>query len=263
MIITLLSDFGLRDPFVGIMKGVILSRAPGVRLVDLTHEIPPQDIRAGGLALRQAVPYFPRGTIHLAVVDPGVGSARRILAAQAHEQFFVAPDNGLLSPILAGDPQTRAVSAERPDLCLPGTCGTFHGRDILAPLAAALAGGQTLEELGPAVGDWATFALPAPQVTLGEVRGEISFSDRFGNLTTNIEPRHLEQARLRPGQAAVHLGGVFLAGISTHYAAVATGQAVALFNSSGALEIAVRNGNAAAALNQRAGDLVTVTRLGQ
>ncbi|MGH7397764.1 MAG: SAM hydrolase/SAM-dependent halogenase family protein, partial [Candidatus Rokuibacteriota bacterium] len=151
-VITLTTDFGLRDPFVGIMKGVLLSICPSARLVDLTHEVPPHDILAGGLALEAATPFFPPGTVHLAVVDPGVGSARRAIAVRAGGYHLVGPDNGLFTFALEGAGWT-AVSVTAPEYRLAEVGRTFHGRDIFAPAAAYLAAGVPLERLGPPVSD--------------------------------------------------------------------------------------------------------------
>lgn len=151
-LVSLLTDFGLADPYVGVMHGVIAARAPGVRVVDLGHGVAPQDVRQGGWCLAQAWPYFPAGSVHVAVVDPGVGSARRVLAARQGGHAFLAPDNGLLALVLDEGAEVRALDVAR--FALPRVSRTFHGRDVFSPAAAALASGTPFEELGAVVDDW-------------------------------------------------------------------------------------------------------------
>jgi hypothetical protein len=255
-IITLTSDFGVRDPFVGIMKGVILGLCPDARLVDLTHEIPPQDVLAGALALEAAVPFFPPGTVHLAVVDPGVGSARRPLAVAARGHLFVGPDNGLLTPALA-EPGWRAVRLEAPEYRLAAVSRTFHGRDIFAPAAAHLALGVSLYRLGPEVEDPVRVAIPRARLAAGAIEGEVIAEDRFGNLITSVTADLL--AELRTGAAlSVELGDRRLGGLLGSYAEAPEGAAGAIIGSTGRLEIFVRNGSAAAALGAGRGTRVRV-----
>ena len=202
-LITLTTDFGLRDPFVGIMKGVVLSICPSARLVDLTHEIPPQDVLAGGLALEAAAPFFPAGTVHLAVVDPGVGTTRRAIAIRAGGFYLVGPDNGLFTFALDGDGWT-AVALTAPEYRLANVSRTFHGRDVFAPAAAYLASGVPLERLGPTVSDPERLRRPACRLEDGELVGEVLDADRFGNLRTSIPAARLVEI---PGAGGSCAGG--------------------------------------------------------
>ncbi len=253
-IITLITDFGLADGYVGIMKGVILRIAPEARLVDLSHEVPAQDIRHAREVLARAIPYFPDGTVHLAVVDPGVGSARRVLIVAARGSFFVGPDNGLFSDPLA-DPGARIYAADRPEFWLPEPSHTFHGRDIFAPLAAHLARGRQPEELGTFAG--APVRLPQESAPRrrpdGSLGGQVVYVDRFGNLITDI-----------PGSCLAGRGwtcliaGQTIAGLSDTYSEAERGALLALVSSAGTLEIAVREGSAATRLGAGAGEPVLV-----
>jgi S-adenosyl-L-methionine hydrolase (adenosine-forming) len=255
-VITLTTDFGLRDPFVGIMKGVILGICPLARLVDLTHELPPQDVQAGQLALAAAAGFFPPGTIHLAVVDPGVGSARRPLALAAGERYFVGPDNGLFTFALdhAG---WRAVALDSEEHRLPDVSRTFHGRDIFAPAAGHLASGVPLERLGLEVPDPVRLPLPAARRGPDGVLGEVLDIDHFGNLVTSVTAEDLRSLEARGG-VAVEVAGRCLRGAVAAYAAVEPGQAGALIGSVGRLEIFVRGGSAAAVLGASRGVPVRV-----
>ena len=190
-IITLLTDFGTRDAYVASMKGVILGLNREAVLVDLAHDLPPQDVRAGALVLLGAAPYFPPGTIHLAVVDPGVGGPRRALAARCRGQFWVGPDNGLFHLIFSQEMELSIVSLENPQFFRPRVSATFHGRDIFAPVAAHLSRGADLAQLGPTVTDPVALDFPSPVFTPEVVRGEIIYADRFGNLVSNVRAEEL------------------------------------------------------------------------
>jgi S-adenosyl-L-methionine hydrolase (adenosine-forming) len=247
-IITLTTDFGLHDPFVGIMKGVILSICPSARLVDLTHEVAPQDILGGALALEAGWPYFPEGSVHLAVVDPGVGSARRALAVQARGHYLVGPDNGLLTPALM-DAGWRAVALTAPEYRLAEVSRTFHGRDVFAPAAAYLAAGVPLERLGPAVADPVRRPIPRSRLEDGALVGEVLAVDRFGNLLTSIEAAQLVGLPGgRPGAVPVpvivEVADRPVAGLVQAYADGADGRPTAIVGSTGRLEIFVRGGRA-------------------
>jgi S-adenosylmethionine hydrolase len=187
-VITLLTDFGLRDGYVAAMKGAILSRCPTCRLVDVTHEIPPGDISAAAYVLRQAAGFFPKGTVHLAVVDPGVGSERRGIACEAGDQCFVAPDNGVLTAVLDPSLPVRAHVISRPGLWRDDPSPVFHGRDIFGPVAAHLAAGGRLEDLGEAADPSGLVRTPwpVPHLQGAEWPGEVIYVDRFGNLVTNL-----------------------------------------------------------------------------
>jgi len=253
-IVTLTTDFGLDDAFVGVMKGVILARNPECRIVDLTHGIPPGNRMEAVLALASAHPFFPRGTVHAAVVDPGVGSDRRILAAEAAGHLFLAPDSGLIPAALDpfGDlpdpPRARYVSVEAQELFLPSVSSTFHGRDVYAPAAAGLALGLSIDALGPEIFDPVPFALRLPVPGDGGLRGEVIHVDRFGNLVTNIRAKDLP---FRPW--VVRIGDAEIVGPSGYYWSVRPGELLGLLGSGGLLEISVRDGSAAKRLGAGVG----------
>jgi len=255
-LITLTTDFGTADPWVGIMKGVLAGRAPGVTVIDVTHGIPPQDVLAGALVLRHAVPYFPPGTVHVAVVDPGVGTSRRALCVVTERALLVGPDNGLLS--LAAADAHRVVELTEERFFLSPPSATFHGRDVFAPVAAALATGTDPGALGPAVSDMERLEIPPVDSVPAGLRGQIIYVDHFGNLTTNITDVAL--AAFPRSDLSITIAGARLCGVAVSYGAVSRGQAVAVVNSWGLLEIAVRDGSASAVLGARAGDPVTVVR---
>jgi len=236
-IVTLLSDFGTADGFVGAMKGVVLSRAPDARVVDLTHDIPPHDVHAGAWALREAATAFPQGTIHVAVVDPGVGTERRAIMLLSRGQLFLGPDNGLLS--LAA-PEGQGWVLDRPEWFCPGASRTFHGRDIFASVAGHLAAGVAPEACGAPITSWVRLERPVATLSENEVRGEVVHVDRFGNLVTNIICAELDSV----DGWEVHLDGRSVGAIRATFGDVDRGQWVAYTGSSGALEIAVREGRA-------------------
>lgn len=239
-VVSLLSDFGLADPFVGVLKGVMLREAREVSLVDLTHGVPPQDYELAGFLLAGSFRAFPAGTVHLAVVDPGVGSERAAIAVRASGHFFVAPDNGLLSRVLAADPQheTRAIDVER--LGLGAASRTFHGRDVFAPMAARLASGHTrFENVGALY--FARFLPSAPAGAGGE--GLVLFVDHFGNLISDVPGAFVRDLR----DPVVEVMGRRLRVVGT-YAEAEPGECVGLVSSFETLEVAMREGNAAQAL---------------
>jgi S-adenosylmethionine hydrolase len=255
-IITLTTDFGLRDPFVGIMKGVILGICPAARLVDLSHEVSPQDVFEGALLLESSARFFPPGTVHLAVVDPGVGSRRRGLAISAAGQQFVGPDNGLLTAML-NEPGWRAVSLENPDYRLAEVSRTFHGRDVFAPAAAHLAAGVALERLGPPVRDPVRLYLPDCRLEDGALVGEVIGADRFGNLITSLTAWRMGEAG---ADWQVELGGRVLGSLVNCYAQGREGEASAVIGSTGRVEIFVRNGSALALLGAGRGTPVRLRK---
>ncbi len=239
-VITLLSDFGTVDGFVGAMKGVILGLAPGTNIVDLSHDIPAQNIRAGAWALREAATHFPRGTIHVAVVDPGVGTARRPIALRADGHWYIGPDNGLLS--LAAAEATSGVLLENPEYRRSTVSNTFHGRDIFAPAAGHLAAGVDPGQLGPSLAEWERLETPEPTVAPGRVVGQVIHVDQFGNLITNIRSRDLAGG----DDWRVSWNGKEIGVVRRTFGDVARGGWVAYSGSSGLLEIGVRDGRAAA-----------------
>lgn len=250
-IVTLLTDFGTRDPFAGVMKGVVLARCPRAAIVDLTHEIEPQAIGAGAFWIGQAYRYFPPGSVHVAVVDPGVGSERRALVVRADEQLFVGPDNGILEVVLrrAGAFEARAIALESLGLKQPSR--TFHGRDVFAPVAGSLAAGAlAFEDVGPVVEPVATQWVPVASVGGRSALGEVVVIDRFGNLVTNLEALALPRALVTVAGRALPVVGT--------YADVEPGALAALIGSFGQLEIAERDGSAARTLSAQRGMPVRV-----
>ncbi|HEU5303629.1 MAG TPA: SAM-dependent chlorinase/fluorinase [Gemmatimonadales bacterium] len=250
-IVTLLTDFGNTDHYVAEMKGVVLSRASGAVLVDITHAIQPGDVRSGAYVLGRTWSRFPAGTIHLAVIDPGVGSARAALALGAHGHFFVGPDNGVFTSVLR-DAEVEAVVLPTPESASP----TFHGRDVFAPAAAVLAGGAPLHTLGePFRGIPARLAFTAPHHEGKTVVGEVIYIDRFGSLITNLT------TDLVPTYATLEVEDLDLGPLRRTFSDVTAGGLVVYVGSGGAIEIAVRNGSAARRLGIGVGGRVRV-RLG-
>jgi S-adenosyl-L-methionine hydrolase (adenosine-forming) len=254
-IITLTTDFGAADGYVGIMKGVILGIAGGVQLVDLSHDIPPQDVREAIYLLDRAAPYFPEGAIHLAVVDPDVGSERRALVVRTGRACYVGPDNGLFTRPLA-EPGAQAWELDRPEFWLPQVSRTFHGRDVFAPVAAHLADGVPPGEMGRPIADPVRLDLTAPARALdGAINGQVVHVDRFGNLITDVPSSWLGGEGWQG-----RIAGRNIAEISGTYAAARAGALLMLIGSGGTLEIAERNGNAARRLGVKAGEPVFLWR---
>lgn len=254
-VIALLTDFGADDPFVGIMKGVMVGRTPTATFIDLGHRIGAGDILQGALHLRSAVPYFPDGTTFLAVVDPGVGGARRPIAARTERGFFVGPDNGLLSLALAEATAVTVVHLTERRFHLPDVSRTFHGRDVFAPVAAYLAGGGDILALGGVIADYQVIELPVPVRQDGLITGVILDVDRFGNLGTNI-PRTLLPEGV---PLTVRVAGHTLDGVRGTYGDVPAGKLLAVIGSQDRLEIACRNGSAQDKLAVDRGQPVTIT----
>ena len=256
--ITLTTDFGARDAYAAQLKGVLLARCPGAAVLDLTHDIAPHDAIEGALFLDGAVPAFPPGTVHLAVVDPGVGGARRAIACAIGGQFAVCPDNGLLTLLARRLPIEEAREIANPALRREPVSATFEGRDVFAPAAAHLACGGALGDLGPPAEGLATLALPEPSREADGVRGEVLHVDRFGNAITNVEASMLPEAA---AGVRVRAGGRGLP-LRRTYADAAPGEALALVGSGGRIEIAVREGSAADRLGLRRGSPVRVSLAG-
>ena len=254
-VVTLTTDFGVRDPYVAEMKGVMLGVLPGLSLVDVTHDVDSHDVAAAALILDAASRFFPRGTVHLAVVDPGVGTARRALVVAADDATFVAPDNGLLTPIFARGPW-RAFEASASEFRLPRVSRTFHGRDVFAPAAAYLAQGVAPERFGPRIDDPVRLSWPDVRTVSGAVSGVVVHVDRFGNLITSISAEAVDALG---SDASIHIAGRRLPLVGT-YADLPKGGAGALVGSSDRLEVAVREGSAAAVLRARRGTPVAVSR---
>lgn len=253
-IITLTTDFGTRDWFVGSMKGVILGIHPQTQIVDITHEVPAGDVRAGAFVLAACYRCFPRLTVHVAVVDPGVGSERAAIAVRTAEYFFVGPDNGVLSFALAQEKVLEIRRIENAALLRPPVSHTFHGRDVFAPVAARLTQGVLLESLGAKLDGYTRLDFAEPKVVGGVLRGEIIYIDRFGNGITNLRA-------LAPSAGRVRVAGKLECPVGRIYQDVASGQPVALVGSTGFLEIAINGGHAAQSLGLKIGDVVEVRSL--
>lgn len=257
MLITLTTDFGLKDPFVGIMKGVIAQINPHATVVDLTHGIPPQDVLAAAMVLRHAVRYFPRGTIHVAVVDPGVGSMRRPLLFEGNEIYFIGPDNGVLSLVWEGRQPKRIVHLSNRAYYLQPTSATFHGRDIFAPIAGYLSLGVAPCAFGESIDHFVQMSWPEVIRSGRSVIGKIVYIDGFGNLFSNIQEQDLTE--LDSERLSIVLGELTIHGLAPNYAAVESGQPVALINSWGLLEIASNKENAARLFRVGIGEKVYVS----
>jgi S-adenosylmethionine hydrolase len=257
-LIALLSDFGTRDHYAGTMKGVMMGICPELSLVDITHDVTPHDVLEGALQLAATYRFFPVGTIFLAVVDPGVGSSRRGLAADTGDYRFVAPDNGLLTAVFQDTPPRKVVELTERRYARPTVSRTFEGRDRFAPAAAWLAKGIQLSALGRAVASYQQIDIPRADVTATTLRGLVLLVDRFGNLVTNIDRRSFE-AFARDRAVAVTAGGHLIAGVVATYADIRPGEACALFGSTDHLEIAVNGGSAGATLALFRGAIVEVT----
>ncbi len=244
-VITLLTDFGHQDTFVGVMKGVLLSRCPDATLVDLCHTVPAQDVALGAFMLADAFPSFPHGTVHLAVVDPGVGTTRVGMAVAVAGQFLVGPDNGLFSRVLHQRTVEACVSLDNPAFHQHPVSSTFHGRDIFSPVAAALARGTPLTPLGTAHRPAATLAWPQPVRAPRHIETHVLHVDVFGNVLVALDNGVLDSWLQDPASLRVTCGSLTWSGLQNTFGDVMPGAPVAYQGSSGVLELAVRNGNAA------------------
>jgi S-adenosyl-L-methionine hydrolase (adenosine-forming) len=258
-IIALLSDFGTADHYAGTMKGVVLGICPDATLVDITHDIPPHDVLTGALQLAGTYKYFPPGTIFLVVVDPGVGSARRGLAAEAGDYRFVAPDNGVLTPVLREVPPKRIVELTERRYARPTVSRTFEGRDRFAPAAAWIAKGIQLTAFGRPFADYHKLDIPAPEPSEGVLRGVVLLVDRFGNLVTNIDRRTYERFATA-GPVRITVRGAAVARLVGTYADIGAGEVCGLFGSTDHLEIAAHAESAASRLAAERGAAVEVLR---
>lgn len=254
-LITLTTDFGTRDPYVASIKGVILSLCHDARLVDLSHDIAPGDVRECALFLRAAVPYFPEDTIHVVVVDPGVGTQRKAIAARINAQTFVCPDNGVLTLIESAFELECAFELENSALHLRDPSHTFHGRDIFACVAAHIASGTPLEDVGPELSALERLPWPSPsRIGLEELVGEVVHVDRFGNLITNIHRDDFSSCET----IEIQVGPLSLATLSQTYGDVDIGKSLALIGSTDYLEIAINGENAARSLSLGCGAKVSL-----
>jgi S-adenosyl-L-methionine hydrolase (adenosine-forming) len=257
MLITLTTDFGHQDPFAGIMKGVIAGINPRAQVIDLSHGIPPQDVMAGALSLRHAVSYFPPATIHVAVIDPGVGGARRAILIESAGNYFIGPDNGVLSLAVSGAKPDHVVELSNPEYRLKSLGTTFHGRDIFAPVAAHLSLGVPAAAFGASLSSFVELRLPEIRREGNRWESEVIYIDRYGNLFTNLSEGDLTGMPSRDVHIAV--GSTTIAEIGQSYGSVSPGRLVAVWNSWGLLEIAVYMGNAQQTCNARIGDRIIVT----
>lgn len=258
-IITLLTDFGLQDEYVGVLKGVILGIHPETRIIDITHNIQPQDIKAAAYTVKSAFRFFPQQTVHVAVVDPGVGSQRAIIAVACAGHFFLAPDNGLLSPLLVENRPDCVYRVENQNLFKHPVSRSFHGRDVFAPVAAHLSFGLPLKAVGPAINpkNLQPLNVRYPKIKYsGTLEGEVVSVDRFGNLMTNIS--HTDITELGTAKVVVMIGNTIIEKIVDYYAQGLHGEVCAIIGSRDCLEIFVNCGDAAASLNSGPGDVVQV-----
>lgn len=257
-IVTLTTDFGTDDHYVGTMKGVVLRINPRATLVDICHAIPPYDVLQGALTLAQAYRYFPAGTVHIVVVDPGVGSARRPIVADTGQHRFVAPDNGVLSFIYERESSVVVREITNDELFLHPVSNTFHGRDIFAPVAAHLSRGVDFESVGPVISDHVRLDVPKPR-RLGEnlIQGSVLKIDWFGNIVTNLTP---EDITPETRDVRVRIASTEISKLRHTYSGANHGELFAIFGSMGFLEIAVNQGSAAELLRVRVGDAVEVHR---
>jgi len=257
-VITLLTDFGLKDGNVGVMKGVIWSIAPDAHIADLSHTIHPQDISEAALVLARAAPYFPDGTVHMVVVDPGVGTARRPIAARLGEYYFVGPDNGVITMLLhrieGENKRVQFVHLNQAHYWLPEVSNVFHGRDIFAPCTAHLAAGVPLEDLGDPLKNVFRLDFPQPERFEFGYRAQVIHLDHFGNISTNVRLEHLKGHKV----GSVHLNGFNIPGLVRTFGDRSPGDLVALFGSTGNLIISIVNGNAAQHLNASVGHVVDI-----
>jgi len=255
--ITLTTDFGTGDWFVGTLKGVILGINPRATIVDITHEIPPGDIRGGAFALAASFRFFPAGTIHVAVVDPGVGSRRKAIGVQTANYFFVGPDNGVLSWALAKEKVNEVRALENKEYFLHPVSRTFHGRDIFAPVAAHLSRAVRMRKFGTMLKEFLRLPCPEPRRRKdGRIEGEVIYVDRFGNAITNIDASILADVKNASGKVLV--GGKCICSTGGFYDSVARGKPVAVLGSSGFLEISINGGSAAKRFGLRPGTSVVV-----
>lgn len=255
-VLSITTDFGITNGFVGVMKGVIYGIAPDVKIVDISQLISAQDVLEGAYAMWRAVPFFPPGSVHVGVVDPGVGTQRRPIGARLGDHLFIAPDNGMLTPLLLdaeqkGDP-VEFVHLDNPKYWLPKVSNTFHGRDIFAPTGAHLAAGVPLSELGTHITDPIRLDLPRPEEMENGWRAHVTIIDIFGNLTTDLPADALEGRR----DVLIRIHGHEIDGIIESYGHRQVGDLVAVVDSEYYIEIAVVNGSAARTLNAKTGDIV-------
>jgi len=262
-VISLMTDYGIKDGTVGVVKGVIWGICPTAQISDLSHMVQAQNIREAAYIIARSVPYFPKGSIHMVVVDPGVGTKRRPMAARIGDWFYVGPDNGTISGLLDRAEfsgwKTQFVELNRIRYWLPVISFVFHGRDIFSPVAAHLANGVPIGDLGTPFNDPVRIDLPKPVRTENSWRGEIIYIDHFGNISTNIGAEHLDTALERKESVTVKLSDTEITGMVNTFGERPAGEVVALMSSTGNLGVAVVNGSAERVLGVRMGDEILVT----
>lgn len=255
-VITLTTDFGSGDYEAGVLKGVIWKIDPSVQIADLSHDISPQNVLEAALILWRSVPFFPEGTIHVVVVDPGVGTARRGIAARFGSQYFVGPDNGLITLLLDQAIKNQEiihfVKLDQPQYWLTEVSNVFHGRDVFVPVAAHLASGTPISLLGTSINDPIRLEIPQPTSIRGGWRGEVIHIDHFGNLSTNLNFSHLKTAK----EVRININGALITDLISTFGERPVGTLIALLDSSGSLAISVVNGSAAQVLKARLGDKI-------
>ncbi len=260
-LITLTTDFGLKDPFVGMMKGVIYGINSSVTIVDISHGIESQDISEGAFVISQSYRFFPKGTIHVVVVDPGVGGGRRPILVIASGHYFIGTDNGVLSLVTKEDTNARVIEITTEQYFLKSVSATFHGRDIFAPVAAWLSKGIELRESGHIISDYTRLAIPVIERGPDYIRGGIIHIDKFGNLITNISGsavNELAHKNVSGSFLSIRICGTEMAGIRKYYAELTPGELGAIINSFSLLEIYAYKASAARVLNSKKGEVVTV-----
>ena len=254
-IITLTTDFGLGDPYVAVMKGVILSINPEARIIDVSHEIPPGALLQAAAVIEETHTYFPDGTVHVAVVDPGVGGERFPLAIEADGSWFVGPDNGVFALALEKKPSTSIIRLTKKEYFLSFISSTFHGRDIFAPVAAHITTGHAIAAMGEEIKKPAVIHMPRPHIQNDSLHGEVIRVDNFGNLITSIHQADMENF-LQSDSPRIRVGELVVCGVRRIYTSVDKGEPLALYGSSGFLEIAVSAGNALDYLGLRVRDVL-------
>jgi len=260
-VVTLLTDFGERDYFVASMKGVILNINPQARIVDLSHQVGPQQVDEAAYLLKSCYRYFPEGTVHVVVVDPGVGSARRPLLVTSSRYYFVAPDNGVLTDVLQEEVSVEVREIENKQYRLDAEGATFDGRDLFAPAAAWLTRGQPPGSYGRLIRDYVRLPSQEPAWEGQALVGRIIYVDHFGNLISNVTPLHLKevQGKLRRSRVTIRVGGTVIEGLTSHYAEGSPDAPQALINSNGQLEVFVKEGSAAEWLKLGRGERIEVS----
>jgi S-adenosylmethionine hydrolase len=259
-LITLLSDFGLKDPYVAEMKATILTICPNARIIDISHMIEEFNVKTGAFVLASAAPYFPEGTIHVAVIDPGVGTERRALLVQTVRAFYIGPDNGVLMLAAKKSQIKRVFTPANPEFMLPRVSSTFHGRDVFAPAAAYLASGVNPEKFGPEIKDYVVPSFAHPKLRAKDLVGEVLHIDNFGNVVTNVSIEDLKKICIKVrGQLVLrHKNESYYVNLLSAYGNAETGSLLVLIGSHGFLEIALNQGNASRKLRMKMGDTLII-----